>query len=843
MKERKDNNRGFSLFSVLIAVSFVAILGMLILYIALANFNMKVTDLKGKDSFYTAERALEEIRTGLQEDVGEAMSTAYTKVLEDYDKDSNTQDATMDAQRQSQFETFFLDELVKRVGDNGSKKQYSLHKLIDYVDLLKDSSVFDAKKESLVITNPSDSAGAEMSVIRSTGTSNTKSGILLKNLKVIYVDPKGHAAIIETDIRLGVPAVQFPTPSTLPDLMNMIVVADGGIVCEGNAESESTIQGSIYAGLLPKSKAEETETAQGELSTQSIHVKNNASLKINSGDKVVCAGEINIGNGSSFASAAGVNLWAKGLNVESGKEVSLEGTTYFADDLTISGKNNNVKLAGNYYGFGSEKSALNENCLFKNIYSGTGEDAENTGNTVAQKSADLSSAIVINGKNTTLDLSGLQKLMLAGKNYIASSKVTGNQVNKNDIMTGESITVKGTQLAYLLPAELLGTGEQSYQNPMDVATFQEKFAGVSQTGNIAVKMDTPVAAWGGKTLRDLGVDVEKPVQTVFYNEPGGANYVYFYLNFTNETNAAAFLQNYLAVNPDAKANMDKYLSFYFGGENSGITVKDVDSYLRYVTGGNVLSYDGKTDTSSLQAATDTDPEEDSKLVQEQIGYQNSWYALNRKMISSYDLLNTAVVEGQDAAGNNITHNETESSRSVYDNLVNEKKLVEFVKNNTKDGNLKYEFTADEEDGGLKAIMYHNGGNSVISDGSNMQGTGAALEITSDLAEKLRLVVCTGDVVIEKGVNFKGIIMTKGTLTLKEGASLESSPMEAAKVFQSQINKTNETNTDIVKAQDFFWDGDKYVLGNAVVSGSGNDQNSSDSYSTADYVSYENWKKE
>ena len=85
---------------------------------------------------------------------------------------------------------------------------------------------------------------------------------------------------------------------------------------------------------------------------------------------------------------------------------------------------------------------------------------------------------------------------------------------------------------------------------------------------------------------------------------------------------------------------------------------------------------GKTDTSSLQAATDTDPADDSKLVQEQVSYQNSWYALNRKMISSYDLLNTAVVEGQDAAGNNITHNETESSRSVYDNLVNEKKLVE-----------------------------------------------------------------------------------------------------------------------------------------------------------------------
>lgn len=73
-KKAKQQNRGFSLFTVIIAVSLVGILGMLILYIALSNFQMKITDLKGKDSFYTAERALEEIRAGLQEDVGDAMS-------------------------------------------------------------------------------------------------------------------------------------------------------------------------------------------------------------------------------------------------------------------------------------------------------------------------------------------------------------------------------------------------------------------------------------------------------------------------------------------------------------------------------------------------------------------------------------------------------------------------------------------------------------------------------------------------------------------------------------------------------------------------------------------------
>lgn len=82
----------------------------------------------------------------------------------------------------------------------------------------------------------------------------------------------------------------------------------------------------------------------------------------------------------------------------------------------------------------------------------------------------LSSAIVINGKNTTMDLSGLEKIMLAGKNYIASSQIAGKRTNSNDVMTGESLTVKGTQLAYLAPSEILADGNCT--NPM---TYQEYF--------------------------------------------------------------------------------------------------------------------------------------------------------------------------------------------------------------------------------------------------------------------------------------------------------------------------------------------------------------------------------
>lgn len=790
-KTKRQQNQGFSLFTVLIAVSFVGILGLLVLYIALSNFNMKITDLKGKDSFYTAERALEEIRTGLQEDVGNAMSKAYTQVLESYNVENRSQDSSMDRQRQSEFQDRFITELMRTLRVSKTEDNiYNMERLRGYVDL-----EYDNLKESLIITNPAGSAPL-MKAVKNVGKNTENNGVLLKNLKVIYVDEKGRAAIICTDIRLLVPEVQFPTPSTLPDLMNMIVVADKGIVCEGTESTPTSINGSIYAGNLPSALAADSET--------SIKVIPGASLNVESGDKVVCKGEISVGLNSTFTSAGSVNLWARGLNADSVQNVSLSGSTYFADDLTVTGKNNNVKISGNYYGYGSYESATSDDCVAKDQY-------EKSGLTGAA----LSSAIVINGKNTTLDLSDTQKLMIAGRNYIASSKVkANNRSNTNDVATGESLTVKGTQLAYLVPKEVLGASG----NPL---TYDAYLSLLNGAEDISVNWDAAVEAWGGRTLRDIGVDSEKPVQTVFYND----GFVYFYLNFTDAQKSADFMQMYYQNNPTVKANMDKYLSFYFGGEDSGITVKDADSYLRYITNGNALSYSGADAQGNMRQATSVNPGE--KILQEQVGYQNSWYALNRKMITSYDLLNKAVKED----GEGKTHDETDGDRSVYDNLVNEKKMINYINDNVTDGTKKYVFTASAEDGGLTAIMYHNG----------ESGVKQILKISQSDADKLRLVVCTGDVEIEAGVKFQGIIMAKGTITLKAGAQLESAPLEAARVFQAQMRSYGDGTS--IKPQDFFWEGDKYVLGNSSSSGKKDTLNGSDTYSIADCVSYENWKKE
>lgn len=919
MKKEKElsskSNSGFSLITVILAVGLVGILVMLIAYMVIANFRMKMSGLKEKDAFYTAERALEEIRTGLQEDVAEAMSEAYTNVMESYNESVQASDVAMDVQRQAAYEREFLNILQKRLqGSKTSSGYYDIDRLRGYVDLDKEDS-FDNTKESLVVMASSEagsSSGSASADEAKMTTDPTRKNITLKNLKVIYVDPRGYAAIIRTNIQLSVPPIQYPTPSTLPDLMNMIVVAGKGIYCApGNATSTQTgdneIQGSVYAGILPEDKLKVNGQAVG-VNDASIYLAAGRTLNISKGERTVCAGEVTLAQNSAFHSSAETTLWAQGVNLTSAK-AELLGKTYLSDDLTIkAGTGSYVKLAGEYYGYGDVESALKSHNSIEYGYPDQTQDGSSTTQTPSttktypKKSASaLSSAIAINGKSTTLDLSSLDRLLLAGKNYIASKALskTGsgagstNVGNSDDVVTGESLTVKGTQIAYLVPDALLGTGTTDYHNPMDYDTYV-KAAGIQTTDSAKevqtkikdfakkiTKTDTAAKTLGNRTLNQIGVDADEPIQTVFYNDGGSAGgYVYFYLHFTDEKKAADFMQTYYNSNPSLKKAMDGYLSFYFKGQdsfaqnNSGIYVKDPSAYLRYIVGGNVLSYDGGKQSGKLNAAT---TEETSQAVtDEETGYQNMWYALKRKMIGSYDLLKKEV---KDSDG--LAHDETAVDRDVFDNLVNEKEMVQFIEaNTTSKENITYDsseksctFTASADDDGLQTIMAHNGvsstflvkdenasgtGSSSGTGGSSggattggstsgteqiktkettVQGANKELIINAKRAEKLRLVVCTGDVRIQAGVEFHGIIMAKGTITLEPGAKLLSAPLDAAKAFQSQVNSSGTS------PKDFFWEGDKYVLGNSQTSNEDkNSDKDSSVYHVEDYVTYKNWKK-
>lgn len=832
----RKSNQGFSLFTVIISIAFIGILAMLVIYFSMANFRMKVTDLKHKDDFYTAEQAMEEIRVGLQEDVGNAMAAAYTYVLENYSTAEEVTEATMDELRQSVFREEYVENLIKALGKDGADNQYDLSVLESYMDHKKELD----SRELLQIVNPQGMAPVLQS--------DLKRGVLLKNLKVIYVDSTGVASIIQSDIRLSIPEVQFPTPSTLPDLMNMIVVADQGIICQGSnngaVQTPSRIQGSVYAGLLnQKEKGKITETDPPGSTPASIRLEPNAVLEIGNGERLVCQGEIEIAGGGKLTGDSTVALWAQGISLASAT-LELQGKTYLADDLTVQkGNGSQVTISGEYYGYGSPESAKSEQSHHKEYFEGWTDKA-------------LSSAITINGKNTTLDLSGLSKIMLAGKNYIGTDRLPVSETAhaNSDVMLGESLTVKGTQLAYLVPSQLLFDGNQ--RNPMTGEEYLNQIKeGTGFTEKQVISQENlqkPMEIWGGKSLLDLGVDKAMPVRTVFYNDNQAGGAVYFYLNFTDSASASAYMQNYYQ-NQVAREKMNEYLAFYF--QSGGIRVNDPEVYLRCVTNGNVLSYDDSG--SGLLNATSADQ---SASVQEQTGYQNMWYALNRKMISSYELLNAKVEdpngtikrEGKDK--NKTYHSEQEIERSVYDNLVNEAELLSYISKNenmTADNYQGYRFTASGEDG-LTAVMLHNNGKILkykvrkktaqndppVYEEKEFPSKEKAFEITDKETEKLRLVVCTGDVIIKSGVKFQGIIMAGGTITLEPGAELSASPLEAARVFQAQMN-----DAEGLSPKDFFWEGDKYVLGNSASTEEGADTGYlSGIFDVADYVGYENWQK-
>lgn len=827
-------NKGFSLFTVIIAVSFIMILGLLVTYISVSNFYMKVTDLKGKDSFYTAEQGLEEIKVGLQQDVGTAMSKAFTEVMENYDRDSGSGNA-QDTDRQDKYRELFIKYLKETLKISEIPGEYDPNIFDNEKYLNKSNVLTDESRETLMVA----SNAPHIEYIDS-----KNSGIILKNLKIVYVDSKGRASIIKTDISLGTPKAQFPTSSTLPDLMSMVVVANGGIVCESpntvntgtpNDSNAITLRGNIYAGLLQdniicnqiNNNYGNTKADYGHKT--SIWIKSGAQLNVESGEKFVSRAEVNVDH-SSLKINSGVGFWTRGITVGSSVDksanVKLLGTSYVADDLTIaSGSNAYVDIEGNYYGYGSEASVeeLKTNSEYsKEEYYKQYTDQEPD----SYSTSDLSSSIIINGKNATLDISKVQKMELSGKSYISTSKLNTSNNSNSDVVTGESVTVKGSQLAYLAPSEILGDefDVDGFTNPVEV-TDENKTNSILSSAHVPVKWNEPVQAWGGKTLNDLaglGIEINKtdPVQKVLYPAPGSGTYAYFYLNFaadatnTNDTNASKYMQFYYQNNGIMKTNMDNYFSFYFSDLNSGIKVNDEEAYVRYITNGNLLSYGTKDEIRQGELYNPVDSNTSAELKNKSVVYRLMWYALNRKMVTNW-------------GETYLNRNEAAYDRSVFDNLVNEPKITAFLEQNypnTDDGE-KCVYPSTESGEMPKVIMCNNQGKNT-------------LKITSELQKDLRLVICTGDVEIEKNVQFQGIIMAKGRITLNSGSSLQASPIEATNVFQMQMGE----NSDL-KPQDFFWNGDDYVRGNSSSDDNTSGKDSSDVLDLSDYVFYQNWKKQ
>lgn len=205
--------------------------------------------------------------------------------------------------------------------------------------------------------------------------------------------------------------------------------------------------------------------------------------------------------------------------------LALDGKIFVADDLVLEGSGSIADLSGEYYGFGSSATNASE-----------------------------SSAILINGRNTTLNLDGLTRLSLAGRSFISVvpenmyAGVSGTGEIKNDLSMGQSMAFKSNQLAYLAPVECL---KNYASNPCQL----RKAEGTDEY--VAIEPNADAVLWDNKTLQFYGGELKTMYKSL--GADTGIKIGYLFISFSDPLDANRYFKDYFTQDPEL---INQYKDFY-----------------------------------------------------------------------------------------------------------------------------------------------------------------------------------------------------------------------------------------------------------------------------------------
>ena len=793
---RKRRNSGSSIVIVIIAMAMIGILATTLLWMSYVNYKIKVNDIRNKNSFYSAETVMEQIVAGLQKESSDAVAIAYKEALSNWDRDDDG--IQSEANHYSSFATAYLDALVKelRNSEEGAG-YYNRDVLKSYVDTEIWKNVNQTAWNNG--TDDTDEAKTKAPVMEIVNGSS----LILRNVFVSYVDGD-RLSIVSTDLCLDVPQIVFTkSSSSIDDLYDYLLIGNRGISLT-KGSGQVTGDGSIYAGI------DET-TAKG-----GIVINPASSLAINNGRYVISKGEIDVvGPGAGFivrdARETGSSVYAKGLDLQSGM-ISLDSKTYIANDLTLSGNGSKATLTKEYYGYGTSVATGLE---------GYPTDQEN------------SSAIIINGQNSTVDMSGVNTLMLAGRAYIgtnttkkeldqntAAAVEDAGKKNEKAVLMGESITVKGGQIAYLVPTECLGVynGETLIgQNPLTQDQAVKMQAYKDQYGKEFREVDftRPVSRLGGESLSSFGVADMDHIRKVSTQYVGGG------------TESKSLTYYYLVMDADYAA---KYYQTYYKQDNNKETI---DNYFKkYATGGILLGdYTSEQNSYTILG---------NALVSDVLSQSGVSLLASKENATNAMTPAEAAQKSADIANvyKGLTTNLSEdgASASTFQNVF-ESVIKKEITTKQEDGSEKkepiQEYLVDNGTGGTMEFTTEDGLKGIITTGNY------TLSSATGGASNIRLIVSLGDIVIDR--NFTGLAIAKGTITIdgathNGAASLKRNKMELYKV----LNATTGVEGDTITPMAFFVNGETSLADGVQEASTDDAGNLNIDYT--EIVRYMNWEK-
>lgn len=783
------DNRGGAMAMVLVIVAFISILASVLMFVAYSGYQMRLIDRQGKDNFYTAETVLDEINTGLQEEISRALTKAYQQVMVNYALYETAE------KRNAEFYNVYYDELQKALQlDSAHTNQYSVAKLRGYLsgEVLGDGKAGTSPDGSKI------NFGTYGAIVESNVTPESytlalkKDGILLKDLKVSYVNQRGYISIISTDIRIALPAANFSQTSAFPSINGYCLIADETLTMGNTMSGGSlTVKGDAYAGRMELGK----KTGTAYLASR-IRFERPDDAEENSITRVVSREDITLNESSLVTDEVelwGESLWLNSASMGGGESiVELNGSTNLKDDLVLAGAGSRATIKGEYTGFGN-----------------------------AADTAALSSAVIVNGKDSYLDLSGLTSMNISGRAYVSTSYKAGDSVNihgesvdetanKADVAMGESVAVKSNQLIYLVPPEALGcvkdesgaAGESAFGcNPLKLEQYEE----IINNPDKYMLLDgtKQIAALGYRSLNnyieqeDVAGGAKAYVPEIVFKQTNAGPLVYCYLRFKDMESANRYFADYYNVNA---AQVDAFTKLYA----KEIKMADTNSLLYLNLAGNMLTYTGSEAGKVVEATDSRAAQKRAEVIS--ITRSDIFKALSAKMVTNIAQLS-----------------QEEQGRTAFPNIINRTKLTEIVDKYDAFGSGVVQIdTAAGSSGNVKSTILAKYGYTV----------------DNSTPDSVHMIISLDTVTVKK--DFKGLIISAKDIIVEDSMDGDHNvvlePLSLDDFSEMLLAKKTD-GADEHYVLDVFRDGVNYTY-----SGSAAEDKGTREVSMADLIIYERWSK-
>lgn len=575
-EKKKLNNSGSAMILALTVLSLIAILGIMALSSALLNVRMRDLNRKSDKNFYYLETALDEIYAQTGRMASDILKENYLGVMEKLYKDGyRTND-----EANAWLRAGFMKELTGKNAlglslpltdeNNEENLKNAAEKLASFSDTIQKQNL-EVFIDSIIMEKQVMPEGEELAMTGSgnaaplsvPGPRDSYSGITLKGFCLIYTNPDtGIESAVTVDLRIRAPYVRFMNEGDA--LLDYVLAANGDIKVNQNGTSRTVNEftGNIYGNSITVFHSELDAAGRLIAAKGNITADNRAELTI--------FPAVNTGAKS--------RVWADGIELNASSTLTAEDADIFVkDDLTLKGDKNNVTLKGSYYGYGNEGDS----------------------SALEQETPNKSSAVIINDRGSSLDLTGLDSLILAGRAYMRFDDTITN--GQYVYPMGESLAVKATQTMYLIPETSIrlawnGNTQAAGSNPVLLPDEADGYT-------LALQVELPDEMGGKKAEYQIRIDnpraesdsekeitvtgpgtQDSPVVPVILNGK-----VYIYYNFDSESERRDYFVNYLDKNASSfddlleKSRMGKS-GGTAGGDGSGIYIKGSGSQQIHTSG-------------------------------------------------------------------------------------------------------------------------------------------------------------------------------------------------------------------------------------------------------------------